>query len=130
MLTFFGDLSLYVKALTTAKTTTKPCSSSQFIYRINLDKNTRICYDTIRTSEADIPPCTTPLRETKGLNIAPNQHQLKLKEKKKKLLRLTPDHLTPPKKGKTIKAKLLFLNWKATGTVANKEFSCFFSRFL
>lgn len=47
-------------------------SSSQFIYWINLDKKHQNLFffllffnDTIRTSEADIPPCTTPLHETK-----------------------------------------------------------------
>lgn len=47
------------------KPKTKSSSSSQFILLNKFGQNTRICYDTIRTSEADIPPCTIPIHETK-----------------------------------------------------------------
>ncbi len=63
--------------------------SSQFIYWINLDKTPKICYITIRASEADIPPCTPPSpwkhekkltneKEKHTSKLAPYQHQLRL----------------------------------------------------
>lgn len=59
-------------------------SSSQFIYRINLDKtpeSVTIQSEHLRQISHHAPPHSV---KQKGLNIAPNQHQLKLEKKEKK----------------------------------------------